>query len=334
MNKETFDVDVFKSTINTIKDDIKSTRFRIINNANTELLALYMRIGKIVYDNSKYGSYFINHLSMEIKIDFPNMKGFSPRNLARMRIFYVEYKDIQNLPPAVAKLPWTHNCILIDKIKDMEKRIWYANKCLENGWTKVVLIHQIESNLYFRQKEVKKLNNFNKKLSTIQSELANEMMKDPYIFELSNLKENAAEKDIENAMVERIKNVLLELGKGFSFVGNQYKISVGNEDYYIDLLFYDLDLRCYIVVELKSKKFKPEDMGQLNFYVTAIDKLLKKDNDMDTLGLILCKEKDWVTVEWSLENINSPIGVSTYKIKDVLSKLPTEEEINMHLKDL
>ena len=214
--------------------------------------------------------------------------------------------------------------------------MWYAEKCLENGWSKTVLVHQIDSNLYERQKENIKLTNFDDKMPISQSELARDILKDPYIFELSNLKENACEMDIENAMVERIKNVLVELGKGFSFVGNQYKISTDNNDYYIDLLFYHLELRCYIVVELKNTEFKPEYIGQLNFYVTAVNKTLKKDFDSETIGLLLCREKDKLSVEWALDGISNPIGVSSYEIKkyipkDILDKLPTEDDINMHI---
>lgn len=222
------------------------------------------------------------------------------------------------------------------KKKNKAKRIWYAEKCLENGWSQTVLIHQIDSNLYQRQKENIKLSNFEDKIPLIQSEMAKDMMKDPYIFELSNLKDNAIEKDIEESMLERIKNLLLEFGKGFSFVGNQYKISTNNNEYYIDLLFYHLDLRCYVVVELKNTNFKPWYIGQLNFYITAVNKTLRKECDNETIGLLLCKEKDKISVEWALEGINNPIGVSSYKIekyisKDILEKLPTEEDINLHI---
>ena len=326
----------YKYIFKNIKDDIRNTRFRIIENANSELINLYFRLGKIIDDNWKYGNSFINELSIELKLEFPDMKGLSPRNLRRMKNFYKEYKDIQNWPVALANLPWTHNYTLIEKVKDFDKRIWYAEKCLENGWSQTVLIHQIDSNLYQRQKENPKLTNFNKNMSNAQSELARDMIKDPYIFELSNLKDKATEIDIENAMIERIKNLLLEFGKGFSFIGSQYKISTDKSDYYLDLLFYHLELRCYIVVELKNTNFKPEYIGQLNFYVTAINKKLKKEYDNETIGLLLCKEKDKLSVEWALEGINNPIGVSSYEIekyipKEILEKLPTEKELNMHI---
>ncbi len=226
--------------------------------------------------------------------------------------------------------------LLLNKIKDLEVRTWYAEKCYENGWSHTVLDHQIDSGVYERQVLADKLTNFNEKLPAIQSELARDMLKDPYIFELEGIKDEYIEKDIENAMLEKIKNVLLELGKGFSFVGNQYKISTENQDYYIDMLFYHLDLRCYIVVELKNTEFKPEYAGQLSFYVTAVDETLRKDVDNQTIGLLLCKGKDKLSVEWSLKSTNAPIGVSSYEIekvlhKEVLDLLPTEEEINLHI---
>ena len=188
-----------------------------------------------------------------MKTEFHDSDGYSPRNLARMRKFYTTYKDLSILPTPLAKLPWSFNCLLIDKVDDIDKRVWYAEKCIENGWSHVVLDHQIDLNLYERQADSsKKLTNFNDRLPSPQSELSRDIIKDSYIFELVGLKEKIVEKDIENAMLEQIKTVLLELGKGFSFVGNQYRISTPNNDYLIDLLFYHLELRCYVVVELKK----------------------------------------------------------------------------------
>lgn len=326
----------YKKIFENIKGDIRNTRHRIINNINSELINLYFRLGKIIDDNWKYGNNFVNELSIELKLEFPDMKGLSPRNLSRMRVFYKEYKDLQNLPPIVANLPWTHNYILLEKVKESKKRLWYAKQCLDSGWSKIVLIHQIESDLYQRQKDNPKLTNFKKIMQVNESELARDMLKDPYIFELANLKDKSTEINIENAMIERIKDLLLEFGKGFSFVGNQYKISTELNDYYIDLLFYHLELRCYIVVELKNTNFKPEYIGQLNFYVTAVNKTIKKESDNNTIGLLLCKEKDKISVEWSLEGINNPIGVSSYEIekyipKDILEKLPNERDFNIHI---
>lgn len=326
----------FKDLILCVKEDILKTRFEVQTNANIELIKLYFRIGKIVSENAKYGNRFIQDFSTSLKLEFPDTTGFSTRNLSRMKKFYEEYKDLSNLPMALAKLPWSHNNLLLDKIKELNVREWYAEKCFENGWSHTVLDHQIDLQLYERQAISEKLTNFENKLPIPQSELARDVIKDPYIFELEGIKENAAEKDIENAMMEKIKNVLLELGTGFSFVGNQYKISTENQDYYIDMLFYHLDLRCYIVVELKNVEFKPEYIGQLSFYVTAVDETLRKELDNQTIGLLLCKGKDKLSVEWALKGTNTPIGVTSYELrnelpKDVLEKLPTEEDINKHI---
>lgn len=326
----------FKDLVLCVKEDILKTRFEVQTNANIELIKLYFRIGKIVSENAKYGNRFIQDFSTSLKLEFPDTTGFSTRNLSRMKKFYEEYKDLSNLPMALAKLPWSHNNLLLDKIKELNVREWYAEKCFENGWSHTVLDHQIDLQLYERQAISEKLANFENKLPIPQSELARDVIKDPYIFELEGIKENAIEKDIENAMMEKIKNVLLELGKGFSFVGNQYKISTDNQDYYIDMLFYHLDLRCYIVVELKNVEFKPEYIGQLSFYVTAVDETLRKELDNQTIGLLLCKGKDKLSVEWALKGTNTPIGVTSYEVrnelpKEVLDKLPTEEDINKHI---
>ena len=313
-----------------IKSDIFQTRGKVLSDANRELLYMYFRIGKIIAENVKYGNNFINELSKSLKMEFPENNGYSPRNLARMRKFYDTYKDLSILPPSVAKLPWTHNFILIEKIKNFDERIWYAQKCIENGWSKIVLEHQIELKLYERQADLsKKLTNFENKLPAPQSELSRDIIKDPYIFELVGLKEKIVEKDIETAMLEQIKTVLLELGKGFSFVGNQYRISTPNNDYIIDLLFYHLELRCYVVVELKNVDFKPDFIGQLQFYITAVDEILKKEADNPTIGLLLCKGKDKYSVEWALKSTTAPIGVASYEIRNYL---PTEEELNKYLK--
>lgn len=326
----------FKDLVLYAKEDILKTRFKVQENANMELIKLYFRLGKIVSENVKYGNKFIEDFSIALKLEFPDTTGFSTRNLSRMKKFYEEYKDLSNLPMALAKLPWSHNNLLLDKVKELNVRKWYAEKCIENGWSYTVLDHQIDLQLYERQAIAKKLTNFENKLPAMQNELARDVIKDPYIFELEGIKEEVIEKDIENAMMEKIKNVLLELGKGFSFVGNQYKVSTENNDYYIDMLFYHLDLRCYIVVELKNTEFKPDYIGQLSFYVTAVDETLRKEQDSQTIGLLLCKGKDKLSVEWALKGTNTPIGVTSYEVRnelpqEILDKLPTEEDINKHI---
>ena len=337
MNENMLEKD-FKEIAKSIKQDILATRTKVMVIANNELLSLYFKIGKIASENTKYGNNFVKKLSIYLNLEFPeniNM-GFSERNIIRMKRFYEEYKEFSISPTPLAKLTWSHNDLLIAKVKNFEERLWYAEKCLENGWKLDVLDIQIKTELYQRQVKNEKLTNFENKLPTLQSELAQDILKDPYIFELAGLKEEVIEHDIEVAMEERIKNVLLELGKGFSYVGRQYKVSTPDNDYYIDLLFYHLDLRCYIAVELKNRDFKPEFMGQLGFYVTAVDETMKKETDNPTIGLLLCKNKDRLSVEWALKSVNAPIGVSSFDIervipKEVLEKLPTEEEINLHI---
>lgn len=326
----------FKDVIKNIKTEIDNTQVLIMSDANIRLINLYFRIGKIIYENAKWGNKFIEELEKEIKLSLPNIKGFSARNLNRMKKFYIEYKDYSILPPAVAKLPWTHNVILIDKIKNKEIRFWYANEAANNNWSKVILDHQIDFDLYSRQVLVNKENNFKETLIEPHSDLANDLQNDPYIFNLPLLKEKYIETELEEAMIERIRDVLLELGNGFSFVGNQYKIEVGDKDYFIDMLFYHTKLHCYIVVELKAVPFQPEFTGKLNFYLSAVDDMIKDKSDNPTIGLLLCKGKDKISVEYSLKDINKPIGVSSYEItkflpKNILDSLPTEEELNLHI---
>lgn len=326
----------FKELVLNIKQEISQTQVLIMSDANVRLINLYFKIGKVIYENSNWGNKFIENLERELKLDFPNIKGFSARNLGRMKKFYLEYKDEAILPMALAKLPWSQNMTLIDKIKDKEKREWYRNEAINGNWSVVVLEHQIDIELYERQSPSDKSNNFENTLINPQSDLANDLQNDPYIFNLPLLKEKYVETELEKALVERIKDTLLELGKGFSFLGNQYKITDGENDYFIDMLFYHVDLNCYIVVELKSKSFKPEYTGQLAFYMSAIDKTKKKDTDNPTIGLLLCKEKNKISVEWALDKINAPIGMSNYEVTKLLPKemiecLPTEEDINLHV---
>jgi len=326
----------FKDIMINIKQDFMNTQYKTMIVANEHLINFYFRLGKILSENSEWGNKFIDNVSIELNLEFPDIKGFSIRNLKRIKAFYEEYKESEIMPQLVAQIPWGHNIILIEKIKDVKIREWYINECIKNGWSRNILEMQIKSDLYLRQEKTEKLTNFNTYLSDVQSDLATQTLKDPYIFDFITLKERFKERELENAMVEKIKKVLLELGNGFSFVGNQYKITVDNQDFYIDLLFYHLNLRCFIVVELKAGKFKPEYVGKLNFYLSALDDKLKKENDNPTIGLILCQEKDKFTVEYSLKNINSPIGISSYEIskvlpKDIINELPTEEDINLHI---
>jgi len=323
--------DNYLLVINNIKKQIKTSQHKAVLNANKELILLYWNIGKVITENSTWGSKFLSKLSSEITNEFPAAKGFSVRNLKNMARFYREYPEIEIVQTLSAQIPWSHNLEIL-RVKSKEQRLWYINKTIENGWSVNVLAHQIDTNLYARQIKQKKIANFETKLPSSQSELALETMKDPYVFDFIELKEDAKEKDLEDALINNISKVLLELGKGFAFVGHQYHLEVAGEDYYIDLLFYNIKLKCYIVIELKNGEFKPEYAGQLSFYLTAIDEQVKEVNDNPTIGLLLCRHKNNIIAEYTLRDMNKPMGVSEYTIKDYLpdnfkNKLPTIEEL-------
>lgn len=295
------------------------------------MLILYWNIGKVINEHSTWGSKFLNNLSSEINNEFPSSKGFSVRNLQNMVKFYREYPEIEIVQTVAAQIPWSHNLEIL-RVKSQKQRLWYINKTIENGWSKNILAYQIDTNLYERQIEQKKVSNFKTKLPSPQSELALQVMKDPYVFDFIELKEDAKEKDLEEALINNIAKVLLELGKGFAFVGHQYHLEIADEDYYIDLLFYNIKLKCYVVIELKVSEFKPEYAGQLSFYLTAIDEKIKEVNDNPTIGLLLCRFKNNVVAEYTLRDMNKPMGVSEYRIKDYLpenfkNELPSIEEL-------
>ena len=273
----------------------------------------------------------------EIRREFPNSKGYSVRNLKYMAKFAQTYPDQEFVQQAVAQIPWGHNTVLLDRIPDPEERLWYIDACRRNGWSRAVLVHQIESRLYQRQVLADKVSNFENRLPSPQSELAVQTMKDPYIFDFIPFKEDMVERDIEQALVRDVTKLLLELGTGFAFLGNQYHLNVGGDDFYIDLLFYNLNLRCYVVIELKTGEFKPEYAGQLNFYLSAVDAILKKEQDAPSVGLLLCKSKNDLVAEYSLKDMSKPIGVSAYQItnnlpKELENQLPSVEDIQNRIK--
>ena len=307
----------FKDIANNIKEDVTKTQLEIMVNANEKLVNLYYRIGKIISENYQWGNKFVESLALELKLAFPSLKGFSERNLNYMKAFYEEYKDTNEILHLGAKLPWKHNIELIKKVKDKDIRKCYMEKCIEEGWSKAVLIYQLDTDLYTRQVKNIKHNNFERTMKQ-NSDLANNMMKDPYVFDLVSLTKDYKEKELENKMLERLKNVLLELGNGFSFVGNQYKITVEDNDYFVDLLFYHIKLKCYVAVELKVVEFEPEYIGKMSFYLTALDELVKEENDNPSIGIILCQNKKDKVVDFTLKYINRPVGVSDYKIFDEL----------------
>ncbi len=325
----------FQEITNNIKNEISRTQLEIMMNANAKLVNLYFNIGKTLEENSSWGNKFIDNVAIELKMSFPNLKGFSVRNLKYMKSFYIEYKNDNEFMQLVAQIPWKHNLTLIQKVKDKEIRKWYMLRCLEEGWSDSILIYQIDTDLYRRQEKAIKHNNFDITLKQ-NSDLANNMMKEPYVFDLIELTEDYKERELENKMLERLKNVLLELGNGFSFVGNQYKITIDSQDFYIDLLFYHIKLKCYVAVELKVVEFKPEFASKMGFYLTALDEEVKEENDNPSIGIILCQHKSNKIVDYTLKYINKPVGVSEYKLfeqlnKEIQEKLAIKEDININL---
>lgn len=332
------DLSLYTNIFEELKQKVLLSQYKAVKVVNKELVMLYWEIGSIILKNQSqkgWGAKIIDTLSKDLKKSFPTMKGFSIRNLKYMRQFASSYPDIIIVQELLAQLSWYHNLTIMQKLKDDNIRQWYVHKTIENGWSQSVLVHQIESELYNRSKN-NKITNFTQTLEDTHSELALETLKDPYIFDFLLLNEKAKERDIEEQLVKHITKFLLELGSGFAFVGNQYKIETENKEYFIDLLFYHLKLNCYFVIELKSVEFKPEFVGKLNFYLNAVDDLIKSKKDNPTIGLILCKTKDKIEAEYSLRGVDKPIGISEYQIiqnipNDIKSDLPTIEDIEKEL---
>ena len=301
------------------------------------MILLYHSIGIVINEHKTWGNKFVDNLAKDIKLSFPSATGFSVRNLKYMAKFAQAYSDREFVQMVSAQIPWSHNIAILEKMKAPEQRIWYIQKTAENGWSHNVLIHQIESGLYQRQVITDKISNFEHRLPAPQSELAVQTMKDPYIFDFIPFREDMVERDIERVLVQDVTKLLLELGTGFAFLGNQYHLDVGGDDFYIDLLFYNLNLRCYMVIELKTGEFKPEYAGQLNFYLSAVDGLVKQPQDNPTIGLLLCKSKNNLVAEYSLKDMSKPIGVSEYRVTSSLpaeleKQLPSVEDIQNRIK--
>jgi predicted nuclease of restriction endonuclease-like (RecB) superfamily len=334
-----------------IKDRIRLAQVKAALSINRELIELYWGIGKSIVarqHNEGWGKSVVETLSKDIRNEFSGITGFSPQNLWYMRAFYTAWTDEvqnlqqpvgdldgQNLPQAVGEIPWGHNLQLLSKLKNPIKRIWYARMTVEHGWSRNVLVHQIESDLFGRQG--KAMTNFSVSLPASQSDLANQLLKDPYHIDFLAIGPNITERQLELALLKRLKNFLLELGKGFAFVGNQVHLEVGGKGYFLDLLFYHLHLRCYFVIDLKVEEFKPEFAGKMNFYLAAVDESLRHPGDNPSIGLILCKEKNRIVVEYALKSSKHPVGVAEYKItrrlpKKIQIELPTPKELREHLR--
>jgi len=308
-------------TLENLKITIKNAQIKAALAVNAELIILYWNIGKIILDKQQelgWGTKVVDKLSIDLQQSFPELKGLSVRNLKYMRKFAETYLDFTIVQQLVAQIPWGHNIFLMDKVDTQEERLWYANKIIENGWSRNTLALQIESKLYDRQNHDNKVNNFSLTLPQPQSDLANELIKDPYNFDFLTISEQAKEKDIEQGLVQNLKRFLLELGRGFAFIGEQYHLKVADQDYYLDLLFYNTKLHSYVVFELKIGEFLPEYAGKMNFYLNVVDNELKSNVDNSSIGIILCKSKNKLIAEYSLKDMTKPIGVAEYTVTQII----------------
>ncbi|MBO4589311.1 MAG: DUF1016 family protein [Bacteroidales bacterium] len=360
----------YKDWIGELKQQIRQSQIKAAVKVNTELLQLYWQLGGEIVErqqNAKWGDGFLKQLSEDLNAEFPEMKGFSLRNLERIRNWYLFYYECNTITAqAVPQLgntkrqqpvdiienintkqvvsqfeneffsiPWGHHILIMQRCKEMDKAMFYIHKTLENNWSRSVLDWQIDSNLFERQG--KAVSNFSLTLPKPQSDLAQQITKDPYIIDIMGVRQEMQERELEAHLDKHISQYLLELGKGFTYYGHQIPLRVGDETFYIDQLFYHVRLHCYVVVELKATVFKPEHIGQLNFYVNAVNALMRSEGDNPTIGLLICKDKNDVVAEYTLQSVNSPIGVSSMKIYDQLtadykSALPTTEEIEAEIK--
>ena len=337
----------YREWLEALKTNIQQSQIKAAIQVNSELLHLYWRIGKDIVqkqEQTQWGDGFLQTLSRDLQEAFPTMKGFSYRNLKYIRQWYLFYNQeniigkqlVSQLEMTLFNIPWGHHIMIIQRCKNISEALFYVNKIIENHWSRSVLEHQLGLNLYDR--EGKAITNFKQQLPAIQSDLAQQLTKDPYIFDFLTLTKPYTEKELQSYLEENMTKFLLELGKGFCFYGKQVHIDVGGDDFYIDLLFYNVRLHCYVVVELKSVKFKPEHVGQLKFYVTAVDKQMRTEADNPTIGLLICKDKNDVVAEYTLSDVNSPIGISSYQLYEQLSEgykssLPSIKEIEEQLKN-
>lgn len=323
--------------LNSLKERVASSRYKAALNLNKEIIILYYHIGYSILQaqaKEEGASKVINQLSKDLRSEFPDMKGFSPQNLKYMRKLAVEYSIDEIGQQAVDQLPWGHIIILIYSISNKTERHFYIQEALQNRWSRNALSIQIETNLFKRQG--KAITNFKEKLPIHQSDLAQYTLKNPYLFDFLSLGKNSHEREIEKGLIGHIEKFLLELGEGFAFLGRQYHIQVENQDFYLDLLFYHIKLRSFVVIELKSGKFKPEYAGKMNFYLSVVDDLLRQPGDNPSIGLILCRSKVGVVAEYALRDMTKPIGLAEYRLtenlpENIKTALPTIEELEAEL---
>lgn len=331
----------YQQWLSALKQDFRQRQLKAAVAVNKELLEFYWQLGGEIQEKqqtSRWGQGFLAQLSKDLMAEFPDVKGFSKRNLEQIRRWYRFWSEGGEIAKQAAtqflQIPWWHNVVIVSKSETQEEALFYVSQTLEYGWSRNVLVHQIDSGLWLRQGKV--ATNFAQTLPSPQSDLALQSLKDPYVFDFLVLTQDHNERELEKGLVKHITQFLLELGAGFAYMGQQVPITVGEKDFYLDLLFYHAQLHCYVVIELKATDFKPEYAGKLNFYTNAVDEQLRKDNDQPTIGLLLCRTKDRLIAEYALRGINTPIGVSEYQLTQALpenlkSSLPSIEEIEQEL---
>jgi predicted nuclease of restriction endonuclease-like (RecB) superfamily len=323
----------YAELLQELKARIHAAQVRAAQAVSHELVLLYWSIGKDIserFGREGWGGKIVDRLAHDLQNEFPGIEGFSPRNLRYMRSLAEAWPETEILQQLIAKLPWGHNLRVLDRIKDRPTREWYLRAALEYGWSQNILVLQISGRLH--EREGKALTNFQRTLPPPGSDLAEQILKDPYNFDFLTLADSFQERELERGLLIHLRDLILELGRGFAFVGSQVPITVGDETFYIDLLFYHLRLHSYFVIELKTKRFKPEYAGKLNFYLSAADDLIRTPQDGPTLGLLLCEGRTSAVVEYALRDVNKPIGISTYRVtrelpSPVRDELPTVEDL-------
>jgi predicted nuclease of restriction endonuclease-like (RecB) superfamily len=327
----------YEDFLRDLKERIRAAQVRAALAVNQELVLLYWQLGQLILTQQQqqgWGAKVIDRLAKDLRQEFPEMKGFSSRNLLYMRTFAESYPDEQIVQQLVAQIPWGHNVRILDQLKDQKERLWYVRKTIEQGWSRAALVHQMESGLYQRMGGA--VTNFDQTLPQAQSDLVKQILKSPYNFDFLSLGQEAQEREFERALVDHIRDFLMELGVGFAFLGSQYPIEVDGKEYRLDLLFYHVRLHCYVVIDLKVVEFEPEFSGKMAFYVAAVDDLLRSPMENPTIGIILCKSKRKTTVEYALRYLQHPVGVATYQLRDTLPEplqgnLPTIEQLEVEL---
>jgi predicted nuclease of restriction endonuclease-like (RecB) superfamily len=328
--------DGYRDLLEDLKNQIRLSQMQAAISVNREMLLLYWYIGKEILARQReqgWGSKVLERLSQDLKREFPDMKGFSLSNLKYMRAFAEAWTDIQISQRALANLPWRQNVALLEKLKDPNERLWYAEKAVENGWSRTILVAQIETGLY--QREGGAVTNFERTLPPPQSELASQVVKDPYSFEFLTIAQEAKAQDLKRALVAHMRDFLLELGVGFSFVRQNYRLDIEGEEFQADMLFYHLRLRCFIVIQLEMGSFRPEQSGLMNFYIAAVDRQERQPDDQPTIGIILCKTKNRTIAEYALNNLRNPIAVAEHRLpkSELPEVLPSTEELESELEN-